>query len=145
MTAHSARLAARVVGITLVKSLVFAVPVGAWAFGYYLLALDACFSCSVGAALTYAAGAAILTAVFVLWFTNSSWGRLQMYLGRIRRPRLRLLLVIGFLWGLGHGVVVFAATGRPRALGAVLAAWLIAWLTLPRLFAALYGRQLELR
>lgn len=137
-------MTARLVGLTFGKCFVFALLFGAWAFGYYFLALGACFECSVGAAVTYAVGAAVLMPLLVLWLVTSSWGRLQVYLRRLRRPSLIRLVVTGIVWGLGFGLVVSALTGSASRIAAALAAWLIFWLAFPRLFGALYGRELEL-
>lgn len=138
-------MTARLVGLTFGKGLVFAVLLGAWAFGYYLVALGACFECSIGAAVTYAVGAAVLIPFFVLWLVTSSWGRLHVYLRRIRRPSLIRLVVVGIVWGLGFGLVVAALTGSAWRIGVVLGAWMVFWLAFPRLLGSLYGRELELR
>jgi hypothetical protein len=137
-------LTARRVGLMIAKGFVVAILFGAWAFGYHFLALGACLDCSTAAAITYAVIAAILAPLFVLWLVNSPWGRIRIYLRRIRRPSLRRLLVMGVLWGLGMGLIVFAVTGAAWRIAAVLPAWLVCWWAFPRLFGRLYRPELEL-
>jgi hypothetical protein len=138
-------MTAQVVGVTFGKGLVFAVLFGAWAFGYYLLALGACFECSVQAAATYGAGSLVLIPVLVLWLLNSSWGRLHLYLKRLRRPSLLRLIVTGLIWGLGFGLVVSALTSSAWRIAPVLAAWMVFWLVFPRVLTGFYGRELEIQ
>jgi len=137
----TARESALIVG----KGVVLAIAVGVWAFAYHWLALGACVECSVAAAVTYAVVISILGPVTVLWLLRSSWGRLRIYLRWFHRPSRTRVLVAGVVTGLVVGLTVFGATGSPWRIAPVLLAWVVFYLTFPKLLSVLFGRDVGLR
>lgn len=135
----------RLAALAFAKGLVFASFLGAWTFGYHLVALGACFDCSVNAAVIYALIAAVFIPLLMIWLATSSRGRLQIYLRRIQRPSLIRLIVAGSVWGLSFGLVIFALTGSAWRIGLVFGAWMVFWLAFPRLLGGLYRHELGMR
>jgi hypothetical protein len=136
---------ARDVVLLLGKGLVFGIAFGAWGFAYHWLALGSCLECSVVAAVIYAAVSFIVVPLGTLWLLRSSWGRFRIYLRWFHKPSFRRVLVAAVVVGLAMGLTVFGATGAPWRIASVLVAWIVLFLTVGRLFAVLFGRDLGLR
>lgn len=110
------------------KGLLFACLFGGWAFGYHLLALGACWECSLQAGVLYGLSAVVFFPLLVLFLSR---------VRGLRRPSLRRALLFGVVWGLVMGLVVFALMGSPWRIGAVLVSWIIFWLVFPLLVGPL--------
>jgi hypothetical protein len=116
------------------RSLVFVGLFGAWSFGYHLLALGACWECSVQSGVIYALSALMVFPLLVLFLSR---------LRKLKRPTLRRRLLFGMVWGALMGLVVFALVGSPWRIVVVLAFWIVFWLVFPRLVSPLATRTPE--